>query len=323
MDLGVMIEGQEDLNWDRWRRLARATEDLGFESLWRSDHFFSLLGHTERDALETFLSFVMVAEATSRIRFGPLVASCTFRHPSLVARMAAQIDQLSGGRFALGLGAGWNVPEHEAFGFPFPSVKERMDRLEESIEVVRALWGDGPASYDGEYYQLKDAQCFPKPVQSPPPLIVGGGGERRTLRIVAKHATEWNAVGVTVESYQHKRAVLEEHCAAVGRDPSTIVHSQMNGFIIGRDRAGVRAHLARIADMSFMIGDQLEQQGDDALLEGLRGRGWLIGTPGEFVEQLGALEEAGLSRFMLQHLALDDYETLELIASDVLPQVQR
>lgn len=319
MQLGVMIEGQEGLNWDRWQRIARATEDLGFESLWRSDHFFSLAGAGERDSLETFISFVMVATETQRIRFGPLVASCTFRHPSLVARMAAQIDQLSGGRFVLGMGAGWNVPEHEAFGITFPPVRERMDRLEESIQVVRALWGDGPVSFDGQYYQLKDAQCFPKPAQSPAPIIVGGGGERRTLRMVAQYADEWNVVGVDMDGYRHKRGVLEQHCADVGRDPASIVHSQMAGFVIGRNEADLRAHLERVGEGFRPFGNQPP----DEVMAGLRERGWVTGTPDEIVQELGSREEAGISRFMFQHHAQEDFAALELLASDVLPQLQK
>jgi len=319
MDLGVMIEGQEGLNWDRWRRIIRATEDLGFESLFRSDHFFSLSGPHDRDALETFLSFVLVAEESKRIRFGPLVASMTFRHPSLVARMAAQIDALSGGRFILGMGAGWNVPEHEAFGLPFPPVRERMDRLEEGIQIVRALWGDGPVSFEGRYYQLKDAECFPKPAQFPAPILVGGSGEKRTLRIVAKYADEWNAVGQTLEGYRHKDEVLLGHCEAVGRDPGTIRRSMMCGFVIGSDEAGVHAHLGRIAEALPMLG----RGSPDEVLEGVRNRGWLVGTPSEVVEQIGQREEAGIQRIMMQHHAQADFETLELIAKDVLPQVQK
>ncbi|MCA9848301.1 MAG: LLM class F420-dependent oxidoreductase [Dehalococcoidia bacterium] len=319
MDLGVMIEGQEGLNWDRWRRIIRTTEDLGFESLFRSDHFFSLSGPHDRDALETFISFVLVAEESSRISFGPLVSSMTFRHPSLLARMAAQIDLLSGGRFILGMGAGWNVPEHEAFGLPFPPVRERMDRLEEGIQVVRALWGDGPVSFDGRYYQLKDAECFPKPAQSPAPILVGGSGEKRTLRIVAKYADEWNAVGQTIEGYQHKNEVLLGHCDAVGRDASTIRRSMMCGFVIGRDEDGVRAHLARIGEALPM----LTRGNPDEVLEGVRNRGWLVGTTSEVVEQIKQREELGIQRIMLQHHAQADFDTLELIAKDVLPQVQR
>ena len=274
MDLGVMIEGQEGLNWESWRRIARATEDLGFESLWRSDHLFSF-SQRERDALETFVSLVLVAENTERIRFGTLVCPITFRHPSMLARMAAQIDVLSGGRFILGMGAGWNVPEHEAFGIHFPAVRERMDRLDESIRVVKALWGDDPATFDGEHYQLNEAVCYPKPAQRPLPILVGGSGEKRTLRIVAEHADEWNAVGVEVERYRQKRAVLERHCADVGRDPAEIRHSQMTSFVTGRDDAAIKAHLARVVAVMPVYGR---------------------GEPGQ---------------------------VLELIASEVLPQVQR
>lgn len=319
MDLAVMIEGQEGLNWDRWRRIIRTTEDLGYESLFRSDHFFSLSGPHDRDALETFISFVLVAEESSRIRFGPLVSSMTFRHPSLVARMAAQIDVLSRGRFILGMGAGWNVPEHEAFGLPFPPVRERMDRLEEGIQVVRTLWGDGPASFEGRYYQLKDVECYPKPVQSPAPILVGGSGEKRTLRIVAKYADEWNAVGLTPEGYRHKEEVLRQHCEAVGRDPSSIRRSMMAGFVVGRDQVEIHAHLGRIGEAL----PNLVRGNPDEVLEGVRNRGWLVGTPSEVVEQIGQREELGLERIMLQHHAQADFETLELIARDVLPQVQR
>ena len=199
----------------------------------------------------------------------------TFRHPSMLARMAAQIDVLSGGRFILGMGAGWNVPEHEAFSIRFPPVRERMDRLDESIRVVKALWGDGPATFDGDYYQLKEAICYPKPAQRPLPVLVGGGGEKRTLRIVAEHADEWNATGVDVEGYKHKRAVLERHCADVGREPAEIRHSQMTSFVIGRDEAAVKTHLARIIEVMPASG-----RGEpDQILEAMRARGGLAGTP--------------------------------------------
>ena len=319
MDLGVMIEGQEGLGWDLWRRIARATEDLGFESLWRSDHFFSLMGAREQEALETLSSLVLVAQETERIRFGPLVCSMTFRHPSLLARVAAQLDVLSGGRFVCGMGAGWNVAEHEAFGIPFPPVGERMDRLDESIRVVKALWGDGPASFEGKHFRLREAICYPKPVQRPLPVLVGGSGERRTLRIVAEHADEWNGVGVDLDGYRQKREVLERHCAEVGRDPSTIRHSQMTGFLIGGDEASLMAHARRVLErMPTLPGRPLEE-----MVAGFRARGWLVGTPAEIVEELGRREEAGITRTMLQHNAMDDFETLELLASAVLPQVQR
>ncbi|MEE8421482.1 MAG: LLM class F420-dependent oxidoreductase [Dehalococcoidia bacterium] len=320
MDMGVMIEGQDGLSWDLWRRIIRATEDLGYESLWRSDHFFPFAEPRERDALETFISFVLVAEESSRIRFGPLVASVTFRHPSLLARMAAQIDVLSEGRFVCGVGAGWNVPEHESFGIYFPGVGERMDRLDESIRVMKALWADEPATFEGKHYQLKDAICYPKPVQRPLPLLVGGGGEKRTLRIVAEHADEWNFVGGGVDTYLHKREVLEQHCADVGRDPSQIRHSQMAGFVIGRDDAAVTAHAEEIRARNPMFG----RGSTEELLDGLKSRGgWLVGTPGEVVDEIGRRQDVGLSRINMQHHAQENFDVLELIASEILPQVQR
>ncbi len=337
MDLGVMIEGQEGLDWELWRRIVHFSEDAGFESLWRSDHFHSLMGPRDRDSLETFISLVVAAEESKRIRFGPLVASMTFRHPSLLARMAAQLDDLSEGRFILGVGAGWNVSEHEAFGLPFPELRERMDRLEEGVQVVRALLGDEPASFEGHYYRLHEAVCYPKPVQRPLPLLVGGRGERRTLRITARYAQEWNFAGVQLDEYRRLAGVLAAHCEEIGRDASEIRHSQMAGFVIGRDETELRAHFERIAAQAPGLvqagGRAIDARRPQAaarsrrpveeILRALGTRGWLIGTPDQVVEEIGRLEEAGITRIMLQHHALADFETLELIASRVLPQVQR
>ena len=321
MQLGVMVEGQEGLGWDLWRRLFRAVEDLGFESLWRSDHFFSFGDDRTRDALEPFVSLAVVAAGTERIRFGPLVTSVTFRHPSMVARMAAQIDRLSGGRLVLGMGAGWNVAEHAAFGVAMPAAGERLDRLAEAIQVVQALWGDGPASFAGRHFTLEDAECYPKPAQQPLPVLVGGNGERRTLRIVAEHANEWNGMYLDLAAYRAKRVVLERHCAAVGRDPATIGHSMMLGYLIGRDARELAERYARLARGNPMLAGG--EQDAAAGLAALRARGWLVGEPGEIVEALGRLAEAGLGRVMLHHLAMDDFAALELLAAEVLPQAQQ
>ena len=317
MLLGVMIEGQEGLTWERWRRIARATEELGFASLWRSDHFFSLMGDRRQPALETWVSLALAAQETHRVRFGPLVCSMTFRHPALLARMAAQIDVLSGGRLEMGVGAGWNVPEHEAFGLPFPSIGTRMDMLEEGIQVMRALWGDGPASFEGRHYQLREAVCYPKPAQSPLPLVVGGTGERRTLRIVARYADHWNAVAVNAQVFAAKRAVLERHCAEVGRDPGSIRRSLMTGFVVGRDASEVREHLRRIGGGAR----RLRSDDPDMALEQLQKAGWLVGTPAQVVEQLAAYRDAGVQEFMLQHHDQENFAVLELIAREILPLV--
>ena len=323
MDLGVMIEGQEGVSWDLWRRFVTSVEELGFESLWRSDHLFSLSGARTQEALDAYVAFTIAAEITERVRFGPLVSPVTFRHPSLLARMCAQIDVLSGGRFVAGVGAGWNVPEHQAFGVYFPPVGERMDRLDEAIRVMKALWADEPATFDGKHYRLEGAQSYPKPIQAPLPIMVGGVGERRTLRIVAELADEWNALGVNVEGYRGKREVLERHCREVGRDPDTIRHSQMSGFIVGKDDQGVRRHLRLIAEKlphDAVVGSMTAPP--EQVFQAARAHGWLVGTPSEVVDELGRKEEAGITRLMLQHHANDNFDVLDLLALEVLPQVQ-
>jgi F420-dependent oxidoreductase-like protein len=317
MKLGVMIEGQEGLNWDRWKAITRATEDLGFESLWRSDHFFSLMGPRDRDALETFVSLVHVAENTTRIKFGTLVCSMTFRHPSLLARMAAGVDQLSGGRFILGIGAGWNVSEHEAFGIRFPSVKERMDILEDSARIIRGLWGQDTFSYKGRVFELKEARLNPKPAQAQPALLVGGGGEKRTLRVVARYASEWNCTPIGIERYRAKVKILEEHCARAGRDPKSIDRSMMCAFIVGRDEGEV---VKRIEALQKVM-PPMAQTPAPELAKGLASRGWLLGTPPQVVQQIKALEAEGVSRIMLQHHNQTDFDALELIAKEVMPRV--
>jgi F420-dependent oxidoreductase-like protein len=317
MKLGVMIEGQEGLNWERWKKITRSTEDLGFESLWRSDHFFSLMGPRDRDALETFVSLVHVAENTSRIRFGTLVCSMTFRHPSLLARMAAGVDLLSGGRFILGIGAGWNVPEHEAFGVRFPPLKERMDILEDSAAIITGLWREPSFSFKGRVFELKEARLNPKPAQSPAPLLIGGGGEKRTLRTVARYASEWNVTPMAVDRYREKVRILEEHCAKAGRDPSTIARSMMCGFIVGRTQAEAVERVKALQQVMPMLAQQPAEQ----VLAGMASRGWLAGTPEQVIGQIKALEALGVGRIMLQHHNQTDFDVLELIASDIMPKV--
>jgi F420-dependent oxidoreductase-like protein len=309
MKLGVMIEGQEGIGWEEWRNIVAWTEELGFESLWRSDHFFSLGGPRERDSLETMVSLTYAAEHSRRIRFGPLVCSMTFRHPALLARMAAGIDQLSGGRLILGIGAGWNVPEHEAFGIDFPEVGRRMDALEDGACILRALFDSEPASYEGKRYQLHEAHLNPKPAQPRLPLLVGGSGEQRTLRIVARHADEWNCYGLTLDGYREKVAILEKHCEREKRDPATIARSMMCSYLTSTNESELR---------------RLIEEREERLRA--RGRptgrgGMLIGTPPQIVEQIKELEEAGVSRVMMQHLTPPSRDQLQLVAEEILPLV--
>jgi len=316
MELGVKVEGQEGLTWDSWRQIMARVEALGFESLWRSDHFMSLVDNT-RESLETWVALTLAAAETTRLRFGPLVCPITFRHPSLLARMAAAVDALSGGRLVLGVGAGWNDQEHRAFGLPFPPLKERMDRLEEGLEVITRLLGDGPAQFNGRYYQLDGANPHPKPVQRPRiPILIGTTSERRMLRIVARYADEWDVPGTTSPTaYRVKNQRLAAYCREINRDPREIRHCVSAGFVIGRDEREIRHRMEAIQQlMPHLAG--LDTAG---LQQAMRKAQWLIGTPDEIVAALQALAEEGVERVMLEHNNQTDFEALELIAHEVLP----
>ena len=314
MKVGLMVEGQNGLTWERWRHILQLAERLHFPTVFRSDHYF--IG-TQQDSLEAYLSFVMAAEITETIRFGPLVTPVTFRHPVDIGRMAAQIDQLSGGRFVMGLGAGWNEPEHDAYGLHFPGVKERFDRLDEAIGVIKGLWGEGPATIEGEYYSLKGPDCMPTPSANRPPVLIGGGGEKRTLRITAEHATEWNSVNLTPDAMRHKLGVLESHCADVGRDPSDIYHSMMAFALIGPDQEAIDHATERVMGMfGAPEGTPL-----DAFRAGAKANGSIVGSTDEVVEQLKALAEAGLQEVIIQHFDFDSDRVPEYLAAEIAPRV--
>jgi F420-dependent oxidoreductase-like protein len=315
--LGVMIEGQEDLTWEQWRHLARRVEELGFDSLWRSDHFHSLVGVPDREALETWTSLSVIAAETSRIAFGPLVCSVTFRHPSLLARMAAAVDRVSGGRLACGIGAGWNEGEHAAFGIPFPPVGTRMHMLEEQAQILRLLWSGEPVSFEGRQYRLDNARCLPTPAQKRLPIVIGGGGAR-TLRIAARHADEWNFIGGGVEQFATKLSALRDACKEAKRDPDEITPSWMGAFLVGSDQKDLEEH-ARSVQRAL---PPLQQMEPGAMIQMLRDSGgWLVGTTDEVAEQIRARGKAGLQRMMLQHYDHANDRPLEVISRDVLPAV--
>ncbi len=313
LDIAIMIEGQEGLTWERWQRLARAAEDLGYESLFRSDHLTGLFGASDRPSLDTWASITWLATATKRIRFGSLVCPLTFHHPALLAKRAAAVDVLSGGRLDLGIGAGWHEGEHRMFGISFPSVKERLDRLECGARAIRALWEGKPVTLEQPYYPLVAAESHPRPARGRLPLVIGGRGERRTLKIVAEHADEWNITRVTLDEYATKVQVLERHCHAVGRDPASIRRSLMVPVVIGTSRAEIDARRERIAEIFPRVPQ------DEA---GWRSSGFLYGTPAEVRRDLEAWRRAGLSRVMLQMLDMDDTAAIELIGREVVPALR-
>jgi F420-dependent oxidoreductase-like protein len=315
MDIGLMVEGQAGLTWERWLRVLKQADGLGYPSLFRSDHYF--IG-SQRDYLETYVSLAVAARETSRIRFGPLVSPVTFRSPVDVARMAAHIDLLSNGRFVLGLGAGWHEPEHRAYGIPFPPVRERMDRLVEAIHVVRGLWGPGPATFSGRYYTLDQAEVLPNPAAGRPTLLICGRGPRRTLRIVAEFADEWNCVNAADPSYAESVHMLARHCETVGRDPAAIRRSMMNFAIVGRDDRAVNRQ-AELASQMLGRGQAITPA---QMRSAARGRGLLCGRTDEVVEQLAELAAFGVQEVQFQHMDFDDDEFPVYVAEEIAPRVK-
>jgi F420-dependent oxidoreductase-like protein len=303
IEVAIMVEGQNGLTWQRWMRIARAVEDLGFVGLYRSDHYTNA-NPPDLDSLECWVSLAWLATHTQRIEFGPLVSPVSFRHPTMLARQAAAIDELSGGRHTLGVGAGWQVREHHHYGWELLEMKERFNRFEEGLEVItRLVRNDDPATFEGTYYQLRDAVLLPRP-HRPLPILIGGNGVNKTLGFVAKYADEWNGVFLTPEGYAERNQRLNELLAEQGRDPATVRRSMMTGSRFAKNEA----------ELQQKVGGQSREQ--------LRDHGVLVGTPNEIVEQLGRLAEAGMQRVMVQWLDLDDLDGLEAMANGVLPQLR-
>ena len=236
MRLCLMIEGQEGVSWDDWVALARACEEHGFEALFRSDHYGPVVAEEERGSLDAWATLAGLAAVTSTLRLGTLVSPATFRHPSVLAKSAVTVDQISGGRVEVGLGAGWNQAEHERYGFPFPPMRERMDIFAEQLEIVHRQWKSEPFSFEGEHYRLTDSDPRPKPVQQPhPPLIVGGSGRSRSVALAARWADEYNAVSATADECRALRERIAEACAREGREPLPL--SVMTGLVREPDEA--------------------------------------------------------------------------------------
>ena len=303
LEIAVMLEGQNGLNWARWQKIARLVEDAGFVGLYRSDHFTN--GNPpDLDSLELWTSLTWLACNTKRIEFGPLVTPFSFRHPAFTARMASAVDDLSGGRLTLGMGAGWQEREHDLFGFDLLEPKARYDRFEEGLEVVtRLLRSDEPVTFEGRYFQVRGAVLLPRP-QRPggPRILIGGDGGKRMRSLIARYAVEWNCVMLTPQVFAGRNQLLTEALAATGRDPNSVRRSMMTGCFFGRDDAALKEKLAA----------------RNRTLEQLHERGIVAGSPNQVREQLSKLEEAGLQRIMLQWLDLDDLEGLEAMAKAVL-----
>ena len=309
MRLRIFTEPQQGASYGTLRRVAKAAEDLGFDAFFRSDHYLKMGGVSgEPGPSDAWTTLAGLAVEPSRIRLGTLVTSATFRYPGPLAVAVAGVDEMSGGRVELGIGAGWYGAEHAAYGIPFPSARERFDRLDEQLAVITGLWTAPPGhmfSYQGSHYQVADSPALPKPVQRPhPPVIVGGHGPRRTPALAARYADEFNIAFSNVDEVAAQFGRVAAACAEAGRDPGSLVYSAAQVVCCGKDEATV----ARRADA---IGRDVAE---------LRANG-LAGSPAEIADKLGTFAEAGAQRLYLQVLDLDDLDHLSDIASDVLPQV--
>jgi len=294
--------------YDDLLAVARRTEETGFDAFFRSDHYLTMGGDGLPGPTDAWLTLAGLARETSRIRLGTLMTAATFRLPGPLAISVAQVDQMSGGRVELGIGSGWFAEEHSAYGIPFPELGERFDRFEEQLAVISGLWGTPPGEtfdFAGEHYQLTGSPALPKPVQQGGiPILIGGNGKRRTPRLAARYADEFNVPFQSAEDNARLFAGVREACAAAGRDPGSLVHSSALVVCVGRDDAEVARRAAAIGrDV-----DELRRNG-------------VAGTPAEAVETLGRYAEAGATRVYLQVLDLADLDQLDLVAAEVAPQL--
>lgn len=307
MRVCLMVEGQEGVSWPEWVALADACERAGLEGLFRSDHYLSVIGRRERESLDAWTTLAALGARTERIRLGTLVSPVTFRHPSVLAKSAAVVDQVSGGRVEVGLGAGWNEPEHVAYGLPFPPLRERMEMLGEQLEIVRRLWTEDEVTFAGHHYRLDACPALPKPVQPRMPIIVGGTAGPRSVAFAVRFADEYNTLLASVGDCHQRKARLVAACEQAGRDPATLPLSLMATCVVGEDRADV---LVRTRAMLAVWG--ADDQDPEAVLAERSDR-WIAGTVTEVVSRLGELEAAGVERVYLQHLAHRDVAMVELL----------
>jgi F420-dependent oxidoreductase-like protein len=307
-----MIEGQEGVTWADWVRLARLTEHHGLEGLFRSDHYTAII-RPEADALDAWATLAGLAGITERIRLGTLVSPATFRHPSVLARMAVTVDHISAGRVDVGLGAGWYEREHLENGFPFLDARQRFDLFEEHVEIVVRSWTESAFDHKGRTYELQDQTALPRPVQTPhPPLVLGGSVRRRFAALAARYANEVNTLGAPNEELRERRQRLDRACEDAGRDPATLGYSVMTACFVGSDRTEVLERMGRFQSVRGGDADP------EALLAERRDR-WLAGTVEEVAERIEELRGIGVTRVFLQHLNHSDDEMVALVGERLLP----
>ncbi|NMB56257.1 MAG: TIGR03560 family F420-dependent LLM class oxidoreductase [Leptolinea sp.] len=305
MELAINVEGQNGLNWDNWKRIVLAAEELGFAGIFRSDHFSSFDGPPDLDALECWVSLTWLAGNTRRVQFGPLVTPVTFRHPAITARMAANLDDLSGGRLVLGLGTGWAEREHAIWGLELGDMKTRFQRFEEGLELIYRLFHEtSPVTLNGQFYSVHDAQLLPRPKRAGGPIIlVGGQGGKKTLSLAVRYADEWNTFLMPAADAVQLSKRLDEALAEAGRDPSSIWRSIMLNVVVGKTDADVKRKMGGMTEAECRaIG--------------------VIGTANAVADQLAEYAAAGLYRVVAQMNDLNDMDFLEILGTQVIPQIK-
>ncbi len=312
----LMLEGQEGVTWDEWVAAAQTAERLGFEAIFTSDHYFSVMRNRDRGSSDAWTNLAGLAAVTSTIRLGTLVSPVTFREPAVLAKAAVTVDRISGGRAEIGMGAGWWEEEHRTHGFPFPPVAERFDRLEEQLQIVHRLLTEDVFSFEGEHYHLQDVPFAPKGVQEPhPPIVVGGAGGTRIARLVSRWADEFNTVGVGPAAARERFLKVRARLDADGRPQSSLTTSVMTWCYVGVNEDDAMARIARARDRA-MRAERFEDELDE-----LRAT-CVVGSVAQAAERLTEYAAAGVERIMLNHELFDDLEMLEVLATQVFPAVE-
>ena len=290
---------------DTLRAVSSRAESLGFDSFWVMDHFHQIhgVGEPQEPMLEGWTTQAVVAGFTSKIKLGTLVTGIVYRHPSVLAKIGATLDVLSKGRLFMGIGAAWNMEEAKAFGIPFPPVTERFRRLEEATQIIRNMWTEERTTFEGRFYQIRDAYCNPKPIQKPhPPIMIGGGGERETLKLVAKYADACNIFG-SVETVKRKLKILREHCQTVGREYDSITKSKLGHVMIGKSKE----------ELERRIAETLKDVPEDRRREFLTS-----GTPEEIKQAIEAIRDVGVDYYIVNLEADRELEALDLFGNEVI-----
>jgi F420-dependent oxidoreductase-like protein len=321
----LMIEPQQGLTYAEQLDIARAAEGAGFEALFRSDHYESFPGPVDNPTTDAWAVLAGLARETKRIALGTLVSPVTFRLPGNFAKVVTTVDEMSGGRIEVGLGAGWHADEHRRHGFAFPDIGERADMLEEQLAILHGLWTEPDGwSFRGKHFTIEDALFRPKPVDAPgrpktasglvrPRLIVGGDGKPRSMRIAAKYADEFNLSSARPETAGAKYEALADACRAAGRDPATMTRSAMAGVLVGANEREVEKREQALLEA-------LEVKAGSGWLEERRTR-WVVGTPDEARAMLARFAEAGVERIMLQDFVPRDLKMIELMGRELVARV--